>query len=69
MSNYYILGELTKARQNELRQEAQYAAQLRQMSSGSRPILIKSHWKRAAALGAAAVLIAVVVMLSNGAAI
>lgn len=68
MSNYYTLNELTKARQNELRQEAQYAAQLRQMSGGSRASFVKSH-RKLAALGAAAVLIAVVVMLSNGAAI
>lgn len=68
MSNYYTLGELAKSRQHDLRQEAKYAAQLRQLSSGSRPVLIKSHWKWAVALGAA-VLIAVVVMLSNGSAI
>lgn len=68
MSNHFVLDQLAKSHQHELQQEAKYAAQLRQLSFGSRPVSIKSHWKWAVALGAA-VLIAVVVMLSNGAAI
>ena len=66
MSNFYVLDQLAKSRQHDLRQEAKYAAQLRQLSSASRPVPIKAYWKLA--LGAA-VLIAVVVMLCNGVAI
>jgi hypothetical protein len=65
MSNYYTLGELAKARQRELRQEAQYAAELRQMSSTSRRSFVRSHWKVAAALGTA-VLVALLAALNNG---
>jgi hypothetical protein len=65
MSNYYTLGELAKARQRELRQEAQYAAQLRQMSSASRRPFVRSHWKLAIAASAVA-LIAVLAVLSQG---
>lgn len=65
MSNYYTLGELAKSRQHDLRQEAKYAAQLRQLSSGSRRSFIGSHWKLAAALGTV-VLIALLAALSHG---
>jgi len=65
MSNYYTLGELAKVRQHELRQEAQYAAQLRQISSGSRLSIVRAHWKLAVAAGAV-MLIAVLAVLSQG---
>lgn len=68
MTNHFVLGELANSRQHELRQEAKYAAQLRQLSFGSRPVSIKSHRKWAVALGAA-VLMAVLAALSNGVAI
>jgi hypothetical protein len=64
MSNYYTLGELAKARQRELRQEAQYAAQLRQRSSASQRSFVRSHWKLALAASTVA-LIAVLAVLSQ----
>lgn len=61
MSNFYTLGELARIRQHELRQEAQYAAQLRQRSGSSQCSFVRSHWKLAAALGTA-----VLMALSHG---
>jgi hypothetical protein len=65
MSNFFALDELAKSRQQDLRQEAKYAAQLREMSAGLHPSWVRSHWKLAVALGAA-VLIAVLAALNSG---
>ncbi len=66
MSNFFALDQLAKSHQCELRQEAKYAAQLREMSCGSRRSFVQSRWKWAVALGAAALLALLAVVSQSG---